>query len=106
MEEEITPEVFEHLVELAALELTDKEKEYIRKELNNQLNAVHELQLIPLDDDILPASHGIVYTPEISPPIRDDKLEKFDVPDKILEQAPEIEDRYIIVPNIPHTDLK
>lgn len=106
MEEEITPKVFEHLVDLAALELTEKEKEYIRKELNNQLNAVHELQSIPLDNKIKPASHGIIYTPAIRSPIRDDILKPFDEPDKILAQAPKTESRYIVVPDIPHTDLE
>jgi hypothetical protein len=35
----ITQELFDHLVGLAALELSPQEAEYLRKELNNQLMA-------------------------------------------------------------------
>ena len=34
--EEISPEVFNHLVDLAALALDEKEAEYLRRELNHQ----------------------------------------------------------------------
>jgi Asp-tRNA(Asn)/Glu-tRNA(Gln) amidotransferase C subunit len=34
MSEEITPEVFNHLVTLAALELDEKQAAYLRRELN------------------------------------------------------------------------
>ncbi|OQX56817.1 aspartyl/glutamyl-tRNA(Asn/Gln) amidotransferase subunit C [candidate division KSB1 bacterium 4484_219] len=106
MKEEITLETFNHLVELAALELSKEEAEYIRKELNNQLTSIHQLQAIQIDDSILPTSHGIPYTSEMSPPIREDKFIPFEEPDNILSQAPELEDRYIVVPDIPHTDLE
>ena len=38
MSDPITPELFTHLVELAALELTPPEAEYLRGQLNGQLN--------------------------------------------------------------------
>ena len=37
-EQAITPEVFDHLVQLAALELDEKQAEYLRRELNSQLS--------------------------------------------------------------------
>ena len=40
MAEEITAEIFDHLVELAALELEAKEAEYLRAQLNSQLKAI------------------------------------------------------------------
>ena len=67
MSEEITREIFEHLVELAALELTPEEAEYIRQQLNNQLKVIHELEAIPLDSTANVTSHGVPYTPQSAP---------------------------------------
>ncbi len=102
----ITPEIFNHLAQLAALELSFEEAEYLRKELNNQLKAVHELEAIPLDSATPITSHGVPYTAQISPPIRADEWEPFPNPEEILAQAPESEDGYIVVPDIPHIDLE
>jgi aspartyl/glutamyl-tRNA(Asn/Gln) amidotransferase C subunit len=106
MTDEITPELFIHLVELAALELSFDEGEYLRKQLNNQLKAIHELESIPLDLATPIASHGVPYTVETSPAIREDVLVAYPDPAKLLAGAPEIEDNYIVVPEIPHQDLK
>ena len=86
--EEISPEVFDHLVDLAALALDEKEAEYLRRELNNQLAAVHELQAIDLDEDVLPASHGVPYPPERKPPLRDDEWRPSEKASDITAQAP------------------
>ena len=64
MTDQITPELFSHLVELAALELDPTQAEYLRHELNNQLKAIHELEAIPLDEKILPALHGVPFSKE------------------------------------------
>ena len=106
MADEISEEVFEHLVRLAALELEFDEAEYLRRQLNNQLTAIHELEAIPLDPTTTVTSHGVPYTPEITPPPREDEWVPFPEPDEILEQAPEVEDRYVVVPDIPHTELE
>ncbi|MGB9673698.1 MAG: Asp-tRNA(Asn)/Glu-tRNA(Gln) amidotransferase subunit GatC [Anaerolineales bacterium] len=106
MTEIITPEIFAHLVTLAALELDTQESEYLRLQLNNQLKAIHELVAIPLDPNIPPALHGVHYTAEIRPPIREDDWQPSPFVEDILSQAPQIEDRYIIVPDIPHQDLE
>lgn len=106
MSEEITREVFEHMVQLAALELSEEEAEYLRKELNNQLNAIHELEAVPLEDDIPLSSHGIQYTSLSSPPLREDEWEPYSDPDAIIEQAPEADERYVVVPEIPHEELE
>lgn len=105
MTDEITPEIFEHLVELAALELDQTQSSYLRRELNHQLKAIHELEAIPLDDDVPPAQHGVPFPSEISQPPRADEWLPFPNPEEILIQAPETEDGYIIVPDIPHTQL-
>ena len=106
MSDPITPEIFQHLVQLAALELTPDEGEYIRWQLNNQLKAIHELEAIPLEKDTPVTSHGVPYTPEITPAVRDDTWVPFPEPDKIIAQAPATGERYIVVPEIPHTELE
>lgn len=105
MSDEITPELFTHLVALAALDLQPAEAEYLRQQLNNQLKALHELEAIPLDSDTPAASHGVPYTQETTPAIRQDSWGPWSEPGRILAQAPETEGGYIVVPEIPHTDL-
>ena len=106
MTDEITPKLFTHLVELAALELSPEEGEYLRKQLNNQLKAIHELESIPLDPSTPVASHGVPYTPGTSPAIREDVVISHPDSARLLKTAPETEDGYIVVPEIPHQDLK
>ena len=106
MSDEISPELFNHLVELAALELGADEAEYLRRQLNNQLLAIHELETIPLDPATPVASHGVPYSPAISAAIREDELDRYPDPGGLIAGAPETEDGYIVVPDIPHQDLK
>jgi aspartyl-tRNA(Asn)/glutamyl-tRNA(Gln) amidotransferase subunit C len=105
MPEEITPELFDHLVELAALELTTEEAEYLRRELNHQLASIHTLAAIPLPDDVEPAARGVPYPVETSLPLREDLHSPSDKAQAILAQVPQIEDSYIVVPEIPHEEL-
>lgn len=106
MADEITPELFIHLVELAALELSEQEGEYLRKQLNNQLMAIHELAVIPLDASVPVASHGVAYTAASSAPIRQDVVVAHPDPSRLLAGAPETDERYFVVPEIPHQNLK
>ena len=106
MEEQIDIDTFNHLVDLASLELEPGEAEYIRKQLNNQLNAIHELEAIPINSGTQLTSHGVPFTPEISPELRQDTWIPSQYPDAILKQAPQTEERYFIVPEIPHTTLE
>lgn len=105
MNDLITPEIFNHLVELAALELGADETEYVRRELNNQLKAIHELEAIPMDADVPISLHGVPYPAEICPAPRNDEWKPYPDTDKILSQVPQVDERYIIVPDIPHTKL-
>ncbi len=102
----ITPEIFQHLVSLAALELDDEESDYLRRELNQQLQAIRDLELIELPTDLPITSHGVPYSADTRPELRHDHAEPSDKADAILEQAPEVEERFIVVPDIPHTELK
>jgi aspartyl/glutamyl-tRNA(Asn/Gln) amidotransferase C subunit len=103
---DITRELFEHIVGLAALELSQEEAEYLRRELNNQLKAIRELEAIPLPPDLPITSHGVPYSPQISPALREDEWLPDPDPENIMGQAPEVKDGYIIVPDIPHTELE
>ncbi len=106
MTEEISRETFDHLVHLAALELNSQEAEYLHKQLNLQLKSINELQSIPVGEDVPPARHGVPFPPEISAPPRKDEWLPYPDPDQILKQAPQTEDRYFVVPEIPHTRLE
>lgn len=103
---EITRELFDHLVELAALELKPEEAEYLHKELNKQLRVIEELAAIPLDESTPLASHGVPYVPEIRSPLREDVISSSGIEKEILSQTPETEAGYIVVPEIPHETLE
>lgn len=106
MTEEISKEIFKHLVDLAALELEPEEAEYLRGQLNNQLRAINELAAIPLPDEIPPAAHGVPYGPENSQGPRDDTWQPYANTAGIMDQVPQVEDGFIVVPDIPHTTLE
>jgi aspartyl/glutamyl-tRNA(Asn/Gln) amidotransferase C subunit len=106
MSEKISPELFKHLVELAALELEDDEAEYLRGELNKQLKAIEELAAIPLDEKTAVASHGVPYAEAIRPELRLDIWDAGDAQAEILAQAPDIDNNYIVVPDIPKEELE
>ena len=105
-EDEITVDIFNHLVQLAAFELGVDEASYLCGELNSQLKSIHELEAIEVDDEIPITSHGVPYTGVISLPLREDQIEPCEDADDILDQAPEVDDRFIIVPDIPHEELE
>lgn len=90
MNDIITQEIFAHLADLAALELNADEAEYLRQQLNQQIQSIHELAAIPLEEDIKITSHGVPYTPEISPELRDDTWQPYPHPEDILGQAPQV----------------
>jgi len=105
MTDQINKETFQHLVELAALEMDEERAEYLRGELNKQLKSIQELEAIPFDEDMQITSHGVAYTPDISAPIREDEWQAYQNAAGILKQAPQVDDEYIIVPDIPHKTL-
>lgn len=106
MPDEITPDLFDKLVELAAMELDEAESEYLRQQLNNQLASVAELAAIPLDEGTPLAAHGVPYSAGTSQGLRPDTPDPYKDPAAILQQAPETEDGYFVVPDIPHEGLE
>ena len=105
MTEEITRDLFDKLVGLAALELGEEEAEYIRRQLNDQLTAIRELAAVPLEEDTPLAAHGVPFTADNSAPPRRDEHDPYKNPDEILAGAPEEHERHFITPEIPHEDL-
>jgi aspartyl-tRNA(Asn)/glutamyl-tRNA(Gln) amidotransferase subunit C len=105
MTDNLTPEIFDHLVQLAALELNAEESKYLLAQLNYQMKSIHELEAIPLEENEPITTHGIPYTPEISPAARIDEWLPYPDTEQILNQAPEVEEGYVVVPEIPHQDL-
>ncbi len=102
----ITPEVFAHLVQLAALELDAEQTEYLRREMNGQLRAIRELEAIEIPEGTPITSHGVPYTSAISQRLRADRIQPCPESEDILRQAPELADRYLVVPDIPRTELE
>ena len=52
-------------VDLAALELDAKQAEYLRKQLNNQLKAIHELEAILAREDVPKNPHDLGAVAEV-----------------------------------------
>jgi Asp-tRNA(Asn)/Glu-tRNA(Gln) amidotransferase C subunit len=48
----------------------------------------------------------VPYTPLITPALRADEWIACPNPEDIVEQAPEVEEGYVVVPDIPHTELQ
>lgn len=105
MAEKITPDVFQRLADLASLELPEEEAEYLRQELNNQMVSIEVLESIPIEADTGTAAHGLPYTEFNSAVPREDKSCRDPNRQDILDQAPEMEDGYIVVPDISHEEL-
>lgn len=106
MADQITAELFNHLVELASLELSPDAAEYLRRELNKQLKAIDELAAIPIPEGTPLARHGVSYPASLRPAMRADQAIASGLSDEILAQASETEGRYVAVPKIPHEELE
>jgi aspartyl-tRNA(Asn)/glutamyl-tRNA(Gln) amidotransferase subunit C len=106
MADPISSELFNRLVELAALELDADEADYLRAELNKQLKSIDELAAIPVDDDTPIISHGVPYAAAIRPALRPDQWDASAISGDILSQAPQADDGYFVVPDIPKEDLE
>jgi aspartyl-tRNA(Asn)/glutamyl-tRNA(Gln) amidotransferase subunit C len=105
MADKISGDDFKHLAELASLELSENEAEYLRKELNNQMVSIEVLESIPIEADTGTAAHGVPYSDYNSSVPRKDISYKDPHREDILTQTPELEDGYIVVPDISHEEL-
>ena len=103
---EISVELFNHLVELAALEVTAQEAEHLRTQLNNQLKAIEELAAIPIPEGTPLAAHGVPYPIDRRAALRHDEPMVALEAKQILKGAPETDGGYFVVPEIPHEHLE
>jgi len=106
MTERISKEDFQKLADLASLELPTQEAEYLRQELNNQMISIEVLESIPIDAETGLAAHGLPYSELNSPQPRPDETLLDPHREEILAQAPELEDGYIVVPDITQEELE
>ncbi|HWS22836.1 MAG TPA: hypothetical protein VN226_00170 [Anaerolineales bacterium] len=102
MKEEINRQVFDHLVSLAALKLTPQEAEYLRDQMNQQLQVIHEMEQIPIEEDLEISSHGVALTPSNSAGLREDEIDPHKSRLSLEKIAPDVKNNFIIVPEIPH----
>ena len=98
----ITKETFTALAQTAAIELSEKEAEQLRAEINRQMSIIRQLETIPLDEELSPVIHGNPYPEEIRCKLRSDDIIPFQQPSEILEQAPRSKDGYFVSPDVPH----
>ncbi|HOJ01378.1 MAG TPA: aspartyl/glutamyl-tRNA amidotransferase subunit C [Anaerolineaceae bacterium] len=102
----ISRDVFEHLVDLAAFALAEDEKNYLHEQMNHQLAAIRALEAIPLPGDLVATTHGVEYGKDGKPTLRNDEWKAYENTKEILAQAPDLQDGYIVVPDIPTTELQ
>ncbi len=105
-ENSIPRDVFDHLVDLAAFALGEDEINYLYDQMNHQLSAIRELEAIPLPDDLPTTTHGVEYGNDGKPALRNDEWVACTNTQEILTQAPELQDGYIVVPDIPTKELE
>ena len=91
----ITIKDVEYVAKLARLSLTADEKEKFAGQLNAILEHMDELNKLDTEG-IPPTSHAVV----MENVFRDDKVEKSDVIDGIISNAPEKEDRFFKVKKV------
>ena len=84
----------------------NRKKSYLHEQMNNQLNSIRELQAIPIADDIPVTTHGVDYGQDGKPHLRKDDWVACENSGDILAQAPRVENDYIVVPDIPTTELE
>lgn len=93
----LTRKEVEHVALLARLSLTEEEKELFTEQLNRILEAFAKLQELPTED-VEPLSYAIPLKNVFA---EDEEGEWRSLPvDEALENAPEEEDNYFVVPRI------
>ncbi|RJP69028.1 MAG: Asp-tRNA(Asn)/Glu-tRNA(Gln) amidotransferase subunit GatC [Candidatus Abyssobacteria bacterium SURF_17] len=92
----ITREVIEHVAKLSRLSFKEKELEGFISQLNEILQYVEKLNELDTSD-VPPTSH-MFFT---KTPMREDRVREEPSPiDRILENAPQREDNFFIVPRV------
>jgi aspartyl-tRNA(Asn)/glutamyl-tRNA(Gln) amidotransferase subunit C len=83
------------VAELARLEVTEEETEIFTEQLGNILEYIEKLNELDTDN-VEPTSHVL----DISTPLREDKVVKWLSIEEVLQNAPESEDDFFVVPQV------
>ena len=81
--------------ELAYLDLTEDEFHRLEKEVSQMLQYFSKMMEVDVEK-LEATTHALVKNNRL----RDDHVETENISDDILGQAPELEDRYIVIPNV------
>lgn len=82
--------------ELALLDLSDDERASLERGVADLLEYFSLMDSIDVSD-LAPTTHALLEGNRLRPDV---PREESDVADAILEQAPELEDRFIAIPNV------
>ena len=83
------------VAELARLEVTEEETAIFTEQLGNILEYIEKLNELDTDN-VEPTSHAL----DISTPLREDKVVKWLSIEEVLQNAPESEDNFFVVPQV------
>lgn len=83
------------VAELARLEVTEEETGIFTEQLGNILEYIEKLNELDTDN-VEPTSHVL----DISTPLREDKVVKWLSIEEVLQNAPESEDDFFVVPQV------
>ena len=86
------------VAKLAKLEVKDAELERLTKDFNNILTYVDQLKSLDVED-LTP----LIHVNEDSNIFREDSVSAHESPEKLLENAPDLEERFIRVPLVFNT---
>jgi len=85
----------EKVAELARLEFSEAQTEKFTEQLGNILEYIEKLNELDTEN-VEPTSHVL----DISTPLREDKIQKLLTIDEVLQNAPESEDDFFVVPQV------
>ncbi|MDA3852347.1 MAG: Asp-tRNA(Asn)/Glu-tRNA(Gln) amidotransferase subunit GatC [Spirochaetaceae bacterium] len=85
-----------HTASLARLELDEKEAEKLSREVSQMLEYFNHM--LELDvSNLEPTTHALMKNNRLR---RDVVAEQTVDPDEMLENAPDLEDRFVLIPNV------
>jgi aspartyl-tRNA(Asn)/glutamyl-tRNA(Gln) amidotransferase subunit C len=91
----ITLEDVEYVANLARLELSEEEKKRFKKELNNIIRYIDQLN--ELDTENVPITSQVIFLQNV---LREDEVLPSLSPDEALANAPEKKDGFFKVPRV------
>lgn len=81
--------------DLAKIEITDQEMKLLSENVSNLLTYFAKMMEINVDE-LQPTTHTLLEKNNV----REDNISNSGIQDAILECSPELEDRFIVIPNV------